>query len=130
MGSELSTDPGAPDLRFRGRTYAISFDRVWMAALELAGGGLRGWKVVHANDVEGALQAEASVGLPRHVSDVRIRIGLDRDGQTRVDLSIVTRAGSIDLGGNRRQLRGFLSALDRKLAATPAQILDASRSAS
>jgi hypothetical protein len=127
VGSDARTDPGSPDRALRGRTYAIPFDRVWNAALSVADGELRGWKLVSSDDVGGIINAEATSSLPRRVTDVRVTIGLDSDGQTRVDAQASERRGSVETGGNGRRLKRFMTALDHALAATPAQILDATK---
>jgi hypothetical protein len=124
VGSDARTDPGSRDPRLRGRTYAIPFDRVWTAALSLADGGLRGWMLIHCDDVSGVLEAEVVRSLSRRVHRVHVRVGLDPNGQTRVDASVTERVSSLALGGSRRRLRSFLAALDERLAATPGQILD------
>lgn len=122
------TDPHADDPRLRGRTYAIPFDTVWRAAVDLADGGIRGWSLVHADDEAGRIRVESRTLIFRFVDDVRIRIGLDENGQTRVDLHAASRKGKGDLGRNPRTIGRFLRRLDRALGATPAQILDATRS--
>jgi hypothetical protein len=121
------THPKAPDPRLRGRTYAITFDRVWTAALGLAGGELPRWRVLESDDEKGTIRAQALTTLLRRPCDVRIRIGLDANGQTRVDLRVALENGTRDWGSNARRIRRFIEALDTKLAATPAQILDATR---
>jgi len=121
------THPRAPDPRLRGRTYAITFDRVWNAALGLAGGGLPRWRVLKSDDEKGAIHAEALTTVLRRPCDVRIRIGLDSNGQTRVDVRAALAAGKHDWGSNARRIQRFMEALDAKLAATPAQILDPTR---
>jgi hypothetical protein len=121
--NRASTDPASDDPALRGRTYAIAFDRVWQAALELADGGLRGWSLSEADDQAGVLRAEATTRIFRFVDDVRVRVGLDADGQTRVDVMSASRKGKGDLGTNRRRIVRFLAALDRKLDASPATIL-------
>lgn len=103
------------DPRLRGRTYPIPFERVWQAALALAGGELRRWRIVQADDYEGVIDAEARTFLMRYVDDVRIHIYLDEDAQTRVDLVSQSRRGRGDLGTNARRAARFLRALDRKL---------------
>jgi hypothetical protein len=124
VGSEAHTDPGSPDPRLRGRTYAIPFDRVWTAAVEIADGGMRGWRLVRSDDVSGVLEAEAIRFLPRRVNHVRVRVGLDENGQTRVDAQLAEGGDSFALGGNRRRLLRFMRTLDKRLGATSAQILD------
>lgn len=117
------TAPDHRDPRLRGRRYAIPFDRVWAAAMELARGGLRGWRVAHHDEVQGVIRAWVTTLVMRFVDDVEIRVGLDEDAQTRVDLSSASRQGRWDLGTNARRIRRFLKRLDRKLEAPPDLIL-------
>ncbi len=111
--NSAQTDPAAADPRLRGRTYAIPFEQVWSAALALAR-RRRGWTVRHADDLDGVISAEARTAL-RFVDDVEIRIRLDENAQTRVDLSSASRVGVGDLGKNPRRIGKFLRALDREL---------------
>ena len=108
-----ATAAAAPDPHLRGRTYAVPFERVWQAALALAGGRLRGWRVVDADDQEGVIRAEARRRFGRACDDVIVNIGLDADAQTRVDAVSSAREGWTDLGANARRLRRFFRALDR-----------------
>jgi hypothetical protein len=85
-----------------------------------------GWKVVRSDDLSGVLDAEATTSVPRRVSDVRIKVGLDYNGQTRVDAQASEHKGQVELGGNRRRIKRFMNALDHALGATPAQIVDGS----
>lgn len=117
------TRPDERDPRLRGRTYAIPFHEVWNTALRLADGELPRWRIVTADDQEGEIRAEATTRVFRFVDDVTIRMGLDRDGQTRVDLRSASRTGRIDFGTNARRIRRFCRALDTALGATPAHIL-------
>jgi hypothetical protein len=121
------TDRRSPDPALRGRTYTIPFDRVWNAALQLAGGGLRGWRVVHQDDKSGHISAVAPRAFIGRPADVLVSVRLDADGQTRVDVESTSRASKRDWGMNRRRIRRLMSALDQKLGATPAQILDDSQ---
>ncbi|MDT8340044.1 MAG: hypothetical protein RQ751_00910 [Longimicrobiales bacterium] len=114
--ARVSTHPSHEDDELRGRTYAVPFDAVWTAALRLAGGGLARWRVTRAEDVPGVIQAEVRPLLRGGATDVLIRIGLDRDGQTRVDLVASSRARRGGRRGSRRLTRRFLRALDRDLA--------------
>jgi hypothetical protein len=123
VGSDVRTDQGSPDPSLRGRTYAISFERVWAVALAVADGGLRGWKVVRSDDVRGLLEAEAQSSITKRISDVRIKVGLDSNGQTRVDAQASERKSAVELGGNRRRVKRFMAALDQQLGANPTQIL-------
>jgi len=127
--NRAETDPRSPDPRLRGRTYAIPFDRVWNASLELSGGQLPRWSVSSANDGDGIIRACVRARVLRRVDDVRIAVILDKNGQTRVDVVSVSLRRKRDLGANARHIYRFLRALDLKLGATQAQILDATREA-
>ncbi len=108
------------DPRLRGRIYAIPFETVWQAALQLAGGGLRRWKIMHSDDYEGTIHAEAKTFFLRSVGDVHIHIWLDEDAQTRVDVVSASRKGKADFGKNARRIARFIRALDKRLANPPA----------
>lgn len=114
--NQAETRPDAEDSRLCGRTYAIPFEQVWQAALALAGGGLSQWRIVHADDQEGVLRAEASAPVLRSVSRVTIHIGLDDDAQTRVDALSASLSGRTDLGANARKIDRFFTGLDRQLS--------------
>ncbi len=102
------------DSRLRRRIYSIPFEDVWQAALGLAG-HRRGWRVLEADDLEGIIRAEART-LLRFVDDVVVRVGLDANAQTRVDMASASRKGKADFGKNARRIGNFLRALDRELA--------------
>ena len=125
--NRAETDPRAEDWRLRGRTYAIPFDRVWNAALGLCGGGLPRWSLVSADDHQGVIRARALTRVLRRLQDVRVTIGLDENGQTRVDVASITLNRKRDLGSNPRGIHRFLRELDGKLGATREQILDPTR---
>jgi len=110
------TSPEAADPRLRGRTLAIPFDRVWRVAVGLADGGIRGWRLVDADDREGIVRAEASSFLGGS-ADLLIRVGLDGNGQTRVDARSTSRRARSDFGANARRIAAFFRALDRSLLA-------------
>lgn len=103
------------DPRLRGRTYAVPFEQVWQTALALANGGLRRWNVIDSDDTEGVINAESRTFVWRFVDDVRIRISLDEDAQTRVDVESRSRKGRSDFGKNARRVAHYLRALDRKV---------------
>ena len=110
-----TTARDADDPRLRGRTYTIPFERVWQAALRLANGGMRGFRLISADEIAGEIVAEARAVLVNRFADVTIRISLDPDAQTRVDMHSVSRAGRADLGANGRRIRAFTHRLDREL---------------
>jgi len=126
--NQATTAPDALDPRLRGRTYAIPFEDVWQASINLSGGRLRGWSVVHADDHSGVIEVLARTTVFGVEDDVRIDIGLDENAQTRVDLEMVSRSPRGDLGRTRRSIGRFLRKLDRHLRAAPSQILDPTRS--
>lgn len=125
--ARLETEPGAEDRRLRGRTYAIPFERVWTAALGLAGGGLRRWAVVRADDEDGVIEARFTTLVFRAEDEVRVDVGLDENGQTRVDLAWATDSRRPALGRGRRVLGRFVKKLDDAVDAAPGEILDATR---
>lgn len=110
------TNEAAADPRFRGRNYAIPFDRVWHAALALAQGGLPRWKLLEADDYEGVIQVEIAAARLRPLTRVTIRIGLGVDAQTRVDMTAHAPDQRGDLGRSARAVILFCNQLDRTLA--------------
>lgn len=126
--NRAETHPHSQDPRLRGSTYAITFDRVWTSAVQLADGGLRRWRVVGTDDAVGVIRAVAVSPLLRRVYDVHVVLSLDKDAQTRID--VLSRArwwAAPDWGGSARLIDCFVRELDATLRATPAQILDGSR---
>ncbi len=117
----VSTDPHHLDPELAGRTYAIPFDRVWKAARQVA--EERGWTITRTDDTQGLIVAEAVSPLRRKIDDIEIRIVLDDDAQTRVDMVAGPRKGSFDLGRNRRRIRRLVRGLDRILEADASKIL-------
>lgn len=113
------TAPESEDPRLCGRTYAVPFEDVWRAALDLAEGGMRGWTLVSANDESGEIVAEARTLVFRFVDDVRIDIVLDDDAQTRVDMRSASRKGRADLGTNARRIAKFFRRMDALLGRRP-----------
>lgn len=111
-----ATSPDAEDARLRGRTYAVPFEDVWSTALAFADGGLRGWSLQSADDETGEIVAEARTLVFRFTDDVRIRIGLDADAQTRLDMTSASRVGNADLGTNARRIASFCRKMDHALA--------------
>jgi hypothetical protein len=106
------TDDESPDPRLRVRTYGVPFAAVWNAALSIARGS-RGWTVTASDPVAGEIVAESATRMWKFVDDVWIRISLDDDAQTRVEMISASRVGRADLGTNARRIARFLHALDR-----------------
>jgi hypothetical protein len=107
------TDPESDDPRLRGRTYGVPFAMVWRAALAEAE-ALR-WTVLETDPVGGEIHAEARTRLWKFTDDVWVRLSLDEDGQTRVDVVSASRVGRGDLGTNARRIARFLRGVDRRL---------------
>ena len=122
--NSVRTSPDDPDRRLLGRTYAIPFEDVWQACLALTGGLLRGWHIVRADDQSGRIQALSRPLLFGPPTDIWVEIGLDDNGQTRVDLQAGSQTERGDLGRSRRAVGGFLRRLDRHLNVAPEQVLD------
>ena len=114
-GNRAFTDPEADDPRLRGRIYGVPFARVWQAADEVAR-ATRGWTVVSSDPRAGEIVAEARTRLWKFTDDVWVRLSLDEDGQTRVDMASASRKGSADLGTNARRIARFLRTLDARLS--------------
>jgi len=121
---EVRTHPQHPDPSLRGRTYAIPFSRVWEACLRLASGGLSGWQETRADEDQGRLEATCRVRLWRAVDEVEVRVSLDENAQTRVDVSSLSPTGRPGLGRHSRRIRRFFRALDREAGAGPGSVLD------
>lgn len=125
--NQAASDAGQVDVGLRGRTYAIPFEEVWQAALGVAGGGLSRWSLIRSDDVTGHILAEIGPALLRPAADVLIKVKLDEDAQTRVDMSTSSRTERWDLGASHRRVRAFFRALDRFLQVQDGQILDPMR---
>lgn len=113
--NDAATSSSAEDPRLRGRTYAIPFEDVWRNLTAAADGGLRGWRLVSANDQRGRIRAKATVHFGRAIAKVDIDVGLDEDGQTRVDARAVVPDRRADFGACARRLHGLFTALDAAL---------------
>lgn len=109
------TSPSATDPRLTGRTYAIPFDQIWQASVELVGGDLKRWEITEADDQEGMIRGIAHGRTKRFTSAITVRITLDRDAQTRVDALAASRLGRADLGVNARRLDRYFTALDARI---------------
>jgi hypothetical protein len=110
------TAPDDPDSRLRGRTYAVPFEEVWLAAHGLATRRRRMWRITLADDHDGIIRVETRSLVFRFIADLEIRISLDQDAQTRVDVHSASRKGFADLGVNARRIGRFLRKLDKTLA--------------
>ena len=123
------TSPDSDDPVLAGRTYAIPFDRVWNAALELASGGLKGWMPVSSDDRLGVIRSDVRSPLLPLEANVLVSVTLDANGQTRVDMSALGNHRWGDLRVNRRRIKRFFRSLDLLVDAGPGQILEPRSSA-
>lgn len=112
--NQANTHPDASDPRLRGRVYALPYRAVWQAVQEQAT-STRGWTVGAVDPRAGVLGAEARTRMLGFVDDVEVRVSLDPEGWTRVDLRSASRVGRADLGTNARRIARFLHGLDARL---------------
>ena len=112
--NRIETAPDHEDPALRGRTYGVPFERVWRQALALCRDRWM-WTILDTDDLDGVIDVEARTPVFRFPDDVRIRITLDEDAQTRVDVCSESRIGFADLGTNARRVRRFFRHLDRRL---------------
>lgn len=117
----VQTEPAHPDERLRGRTYGVRFEDVWQAALALAGGRQRGWRLLTADDEKGVIHAVATRRFPQAEDAIVIRITLDDNAQTRVDAAAAARDGRPAVRRNAGRLRRFFRALDTEVARAAAR---------
>jgi uncharacterized protein (DUF1499 family) len=108
------TDPQPDDPRLRGRSYAIPFAEVWAVALDIAQKS-PGWTITSSDPRAGEIVAEATTRVWKFTDDLWIRLSLDDEGQTRVDMASASRKGGADLGTNARRIARFLRSLDGRL---------------
>ena len=121
--NQAETDPRSGDPRLQGRTYAISFDHVWTACLEIVQRHRR-WTLLHANDLDGFMRVRCQTLVFKFLDDLEVRIGLDKHAMTRVDVRSRSRQGRADFGTNARRIGRLLQLLDQQLEAEDGAILD------
>ncbi len=93
---------------------------MWDASLELVRGGLPRWHARWWDEEAGVIQALARGRFLRRASDVVVRIRLDAQGQTRVDLRSTSRPPRWGgFANNARRIGVFTLELDRMLAIAP-----------
>ncbi len=99
------------------------------ACLELAR-RTRGWHILQADDLPGVIRVRCTTVVFKFVDDLEIRVRLDENALTRVDMCSRSRKGRTDLGVNARRIGRFTRRLDRTLQADAATILDPTQSVS
>jgi uncharacterized protein (DUF1499 family) len=115
--NSAQTSETADDPRLRGRTYLVPFATVWDEIVLMIKENGR-WNLVRANEDKGMIGFEATTLVFRLVDDVRIKVKLDQNALTRVDMWSHSRVGKGDLGGNIRRISRFFRDLDRRLGVT------------
>jgi len=109
---ETGRTPEYPDIL--PRRVAAPPGRVFDAAMHTVN-RLPRWSMVSYNEGTGQIRAEATTRLLRFVDDVTIRVEPDGD-RALVHVRSASRVGKGDFGQNARNIRAFLSELDRQLA--------------
>jgi hypothetical protein len=121
--NRAETDPRSTDPRLQGRTYAIPFDQVWTACLDLVQRHRR-WTLLQANDLDGFIRVKCETLVFKFIDDLEIQISLDEHAMTRVDIKSRSRKGRADMGTNVRRIGRLMRRLDRKLNAEDGAVLD------
>lgn len=116
--NSAQTHENADNPRLRGRTYFVPFAAVWDEILAMIDAQPR-WKIVRADEGAGQIRAEVTTALFGFVDDVRIRVKLDQNALTRVDMWSSSRVGRADFGTNARRIAKFYRDLDRRLQRAP-----------
>ena len=101
-----------------GRVYAIPFHDVWDAALRV-GEELRGWRVEDRDPRAGTLELQTLDRLGYRPLPASIRLWLDEEGQTRLEVRIAEESRPRLLPSARSRIRRFLRSLDRALGVPP-----------
>jgi uncharacterized protein (DUF1499 family) len=73
------------------------------------------WRVILTDEDRGIIQAEARTRVFKFTDDVTIRLRLDDNALTRIDMRSASRRGFNDLGTNARRIARFLERLDQRL---------------
>ena len=66
-----------------------------------------GWEVYNTDNTNGHIEATYTSFWFGFVDDIVIRVGIDAQGQTIVDLRSVSRVGRSDLGANAARIQAF-----------------------
>ena len=117
------TNPWSEDPRLIGRTYAISFEEVWRGCMKFVAERDR-WRLLQADDIAGFIRVRCTSFVFRREDNLEIRVALDENALTRVDMRAGSRKGRTDLGLNVRRVGRFFTKLDGLLGAGQGKILD------
>lgn len=112
--SAAETDERARDPRLRGRTYQVPYALVWDEILHMIS-TLPRWDLLQADEASGVIRAQATNRLFGFANAVVVRVKLDRNALTRVDVRSTSPLGRVVVGNNARLISWFLGALDHRL---------------
>ena len=121
--SRAETNPWSEDPRLIGRTYAIPFEKVWRACMKFVAERSR-WRLLQADDLAGSIRIRCTSFVFRREDNLEIRVALDENALTRVDVRAGSQKGRTDLGVNVRRVGRFFTKLDGLLDAGQGKILD------
>ena len=117
------TSPWSEDPRLIGRTYAISYEEVWRTCMKFVAERGR-WRLLQADDLAGFIRVRCTTLVFRREDNLEIRVGLDENALTRVDVRAGSKRSRMDLGLNVRRVGRFFKKLDGLLGAANGKILD------
>ncbi len=122
------TNPWSEDPRLIGRTYAIPFEEVWRACMKFVAERGR-WRLLQADDLAGSIRIRCTSFVFRREDNLEIRVALDENALTRVDVRAGSQKGRTDLGVNVRRVGRFFTKLDGLLGTGQGKILDPRKTA-
>ena len=117
------TNPWSEDPRLIGRTYAIPFEEVWRTCMKFVAESGR-WRLLQADDLAGFIRVRCTTLIFRFEDILEIRVELDENALTRVDVRAGSKKRRADLGMNVRRVGRFFKKLDGLLDAGQGKILD------
>jgi hypothetical protein len=117
------TNPWSEDPRLIGRTYAIPYEEVWRTCMKFVAERGR-WRLLEEDDLAGFIRIRCITLVFRREDNLEIRVGLDENALTRVDVRAGSKRSRMDLGLNVRRVGWFFKKLDELLGAENGKILD------
>jgi len=108
------TTPGDPDPFLRPRRYDKPREEVVKAALSVIA-QLPDWRLEEHRENQGRLRVSSGGLFPPSAEDVNLYIVQGQDGVVKLEMTSQSRGGGAAWGRNERNLRRFLSAMDRLL---------------
>jgi uncharacterized protein (DUF1499 family) len=108
--NRLETSKNHSDATLWPRHYAVS--GIFKMAINIIEGWPH-WRIVSQDPKTGIIRAERKTRLLRFIDDVEIQIVTN--GETEVHVRSQSRIGKGDFGQNKRNVREFLMALDKRV---------------